>query len=230
MLDLEALRHRIEPLAGEHVVTLGALLVEPDADRVARADLEAAGAIQSLDQFVDGGVRQPFPHATLDDRHQTQLDLSRRDPGPITRLHVAALARRADRVGLENLLDGDPADRLLGPAQDLAGLWMTELSTLAIESQPDPREDAVATAERERDGGALDFDHLAVDLRKERHDLIDEHAQAGRRGLRSRRPGAPESHEQGEGDDASHRAHAGTDASISPRLAQGVGRVKEWAD
>ena len=118
---------------------------------------------------------------------------------------------------------------LLGPAQNLTSLRVTELAPLPVEGQLDPGDEAVPTAERKGDRTGLDLDHLTVDLRKESLDLIDEHTQGGRGRLGSRRPGTPESDEDTEGDDTSRgRAHAGTDASISPRLAQGVRRVKEW--
>ena len=59
MLDLEALGDRIEPLAGEHVVTLGALLVEPDADRVAREDPRRRGCLRGsrVDELQHFGGR-----------------------------------------------------------------------------------------------------------------------------------------------------------------------------
>src|SRR5213594_2936434 len=106
---------------------------------------------------------------------------------------------------------------------------MAELATLAVEGQLDARDETVAAAQRQRDRAALDLDHLAVDLRKERQDLIHEHAQGGLGCLGSRRSRAPDRDEDSEGNDTSGvNVHRGACASISPRLAQGVGRVKEW--
>src|SRR5262249_44102595 len=229
IVDLEALREGVEPFAGEHVLALAALLIDPHADRVAQTDLEATGAIEGVDDLVDGRIGLRVLDARLHEGHQAQLDLSSGDPRSVARLHLAAGARRPGRVGLEHLLDDEPADLLLRPAEDLAGLRMLELAALPVESQLDSGDDAVLAAKREGHGAVLDLDHLTVDLRKEGLNLINEHTDGGRRSLGSRRPGAPESGKDTEGDDPScGSAHAGTDASISPRLAQGVGRVKEW--
>ena len=120
---------------------------------------------------------------------------------------------------------------LFRPAEHLAGLRVTELAALPVESELDAGDEAVFAADPECDRPVLDLDHLAVDLGKEGLNLIDDHTEAGRRSLGSRRPGAPQSGEDTKGDNTSRgSAHAGTDGSISPRLAQGVGRVKEWAD
>src|SRR5207237_4062345 len=127
-------------------------------------------------------------------------------------------ARRTGRVGFEHLLNGEPPHLLLGPAKNLTGLGMTQLAPLAVDGQFDAGEKTVSTAEREGDRTVLDLDHLTVDLGKQSLNLIDEHTQRGRGRLGSRRPGTPESDEDTEGDDTSRgRAHAGTDASSSPR-------------
>ncbi len=83
--------------------------------------------------------------------------------------------------------------------EDLAGLRVTELATLAVEGKLDAGDQAVLTAEPERDRAVLDLDHLTVDLREQRLNLIDEHTEGGRRGLGSRRPGTPESDEEHRG-------------------------------
>ena len=167
---------RVETLAGEDVVALDALLGEPDADRVARIDLEPAAPGERVDDLAHRRIGQRFPHARLDDRHDRQLDLARRDASPIARLDLAALARRAGRVRFEHFADRQPADGLLGAAQDLPGLGMAELPSLAIERKLDVRDETVTGAQRERDRTALDLDHLAVDLWKQRQDLIDDDA------------------------------------------------------
>src|SRR5262249_5278853 len=68
----------------------------------------------------------------------------------------------------------------------------------------------------------LDLDHLAVDLWKQRLNLIDQDTERRRRSLGSRRPGTPQTDEETESDDPSRGpAHAGTDASISPEASPG---------
>src|SRR2546422_5310485 len=107
---------------------------------------------------------------------------------------------------------------------------MAELAPLAVERKFDARDEPVAAAERERDRAALDLDHFAIDLRKEPEDLIDDDAQRRRRrGLGSRGSAPSHGDEEGERENPPRvRAHADIPCSISPRLAQGVGRVKEW--
>src|SRR5262245_54050199 len=108
---------------------------------------------------------------------------------------------------------------------------MAELATLAVERKLDVREEAVAAAERERDRAVLDLDHLAIDLGKQREDLIDDDADGGRRLCLGSEGAAANGDEAGEDQDPRQvTAHAGTSASISPRLAHGVWRVKEWGN
>src|SRR5207249_1013968 len=178
LFELEALGGLSQPLAREHVVALDALLRQPDADGVAHPDLEATGPVERLDQFVDCRFDQPALHAgTFADGQDAQLDLARRDARPVSSLDVAGLAHGTRRVSLEHLLNHHAADGLLGFAEDLAGLRMTKLSSFPIKGQLDSGHQATLAADPDRHGGPLYLDHVAVDLRKECEDLIDEHTQ-----------------------------------------------------
>jgi hypothetical protein len=105
---------------------------------------------------------------------------------------------------------------------------MAELTTLTVERELDARNETVAATEREGNRAALNLDHLAIDLGKEGQDLIDEYTE--RRGRRRRLgPRACCGDEDGERENTSYvTAQSAIPSSISPRLAQGVGRVKEW--
>src|SRR5439155_4962114 len=106
-------------------------------------------------------------------------------------LDVAGLAHGTRRVSLEHLLNHHAADGLLGFAEDLAGLRMTKLSSFPIKGQLDSNHQAILAADPDRHGGPLYLDHVAVDLRKQGDDLIDQHTQGGLRlRLRRRRRGA----------------------------------------
>src|SRR5262249_17174572 len=93
----------------------------------------------------------------------------------------------------------------------------------------DVREETVTAAERERNRAILNLDHLAIDLGKQRENLIDDDADGGRRLCLGSEGTAANGDEAGEDQDPRQvTAHAETSASISPRLAHRVWRVKEW--
>jgi hypothetical protein len=139
-----------------------------------------------LDDLGEGG----FHHAVADaghERHHGHRLLAGGDARDVSRRHLRARRHRADRVNLLLLLDAQASDGLLGLAEHLARPGMLELAALAEERHLEPRHDALALPDGQRDGGALHLDDVTGDAGKERDDLADDGLQRRRRRARRRR-------------------------------------------
>src|SRR3989442_1101489 len=89
VMEDSPLEYESEALAGQHVIAFYALLGNQTVNTITGADLKAAGAVESFDPLVARSLHEPFLPAALDDRHEAQLDLPRRDPGSVAGLHFA---------------------------------------------------------------------------------------------------------------------------------------------
>src|SRR3989441_772875 len=86
----------------------------------------------------------------------------------------------------------DAAEDLFGATENLASLRVAKLAPLAVGGQLHASDEPVALPERQRDRRALDLEHLAVDLREERQDLVHEDPECGWRSLGRRAGGSGE--------------------------------------
>src|SRR5205823_1045977 len=107
----------------------------------------------------------------------------------------ASLDDRARRVRLLDLPHGDLPEDILGAAEDLPRLRVAELAPLAVGDQLHAGDEPVALPDRQRDRRALDLEHLAIDPREERQDLVHENAQRGSLGRRADGGGEDEQRE-----------------------------------
>src|SRR3989441_9713728 len=99
----------------------------------------------------------------------------------------------------------DAAEDLFGATENLASLRVAKLAPLAVGGQLHASDEPVALPERQRHRRALDLEHLAVDLREERQDLVHEDPECGWRSLGRRAGGSGE--DEG-GEDGSVRQQA----------------------
>ena len=129
LLGLEAARALGQPLALEELLGLDALLRRPHADLITHRDLDATAAAEPLHDFRHRRLDNGVAHADdeRDDRHAL---LAGGDAGDVARHDVRSRRDAADGVGLGDLLDAHAPERLLGLAEQLAGLGMAQLATL----------------------------------------------------------------------------------------------------
>src|SRR3989441_13207038 len=95
---------------------------------------------------------------------------------------------------------------LFGATENLASLRVAKLAPLAVGGQLHASDEPVALPERQRDRRALDLEHLAVDLREERQNLVHEDPECGWRSLGRRAAGSGEE----ERDEKASACHAAT--------------------